>query len=510
MRDVNTSALNCANGYVRVRTWNFSDGCGNTSANIEQTITVTDNNAPVITGTIAPATFEGCAAATAPAAAASVAELELLGLDISDGCTIDALLTVSHRDSVSGTCPVVISRTYTLEDACGNTASALQSIRIQDHTKPLNTCREDQLRNNNTGVCTYKAAGNEFDPAPVTDNCGVKSVTYALTGQTTGSGITTLAEMVFNSGITLVTWTVTDQCNNTAVCSFTVTVNGLPVARDYHISTLEDVAVSGNLITNDMVLCDLPVLVKSTADPAHGSVTIDVSGSYTYTPAANYNGTDAFTYQLCDATPDCSTATVTITISGVYHNLPPAAVDDDDTANTATPVTISVLANDHDPENGKLSVTLCSGPVNGHAVVNNDGTITYTSSHGFTGDDSLCYTICDPGIPVLCDHAMVYIHVKTSSNADELVISHTLTPNGDGINDVWLIGGIEDFPDNKVEIFNRWGDQLYKQSHYNNMNVAWNGTNKKNAFLPDGTYFYILEIKGIKAFTGYIYMTDAK
>ncbi|MBK6347586.1 MAG: gliding motility-associated C-terminal domain-containing protein [Bacteroidales bacterium] len=57
-----------------------------------------------------------------------------------------------------------------------------------------------------------------------------------------------------------------------------------------------------------------------------------------------------------------------------------------------------------------------------------------------------------------------------------------------------------------MKIFNRWGDQIIAMEGYDNNKVYWDATNSNGDLVPDGTYFYILEIKGIKTFTGWIYV----
>ncbi|MER2999000.1 PKD domain-containing protein [Pontibacter populi] len=82
-----------------------------------------------------------------------------------------------------------------------------------------------------------------------------------------------------------------------------------------------------------------------------------------------------------------------------------------------------------------------------------------------------------------------------------LRIPNGISPNGDGINDVWLIDGSYDYPDMTVTVFNRWGNQVYTSRGYGN---PWDGT-RDGSPLPDGAYYYIIDTnKGRKAFTGSI------
>jgi subtilisin family serine protease len=74
----------------------------------------------------------------------------------------------------------------------------------------------------------------------------------------------------------------------------------------------------------------------------------------------------------------------------------PNAVSDAATTQEGTPVTIAVLANDTHPQNETLTVASATDPANGAAIVNADGTITYTPEAGFSGDDSFEYTVRDP------------------------------------------------------------------------------------------------------------------
>ncbi len=84
-----------------------------------------------------------------------------------------------------------------------------------------------------------------------------------------------------------------------------------------------------------------------------------------------------------------------------------------------------------------------------------------------------------------------------------------VSPNGDGINDTFIIQGIAQFPNNELSIFNRWGVEVYNKKGYNN---TWGGISEgratiaKGEELPVGTYYYVLKIEGQKDRAGYLYI----
>ncbi|MCB0380497.1 MAG: gliding motility-associated C-terminal domain-containing protein, partial [Flavobacteriales bacterium] len=90
------------------------------------------------------------------------------------------------------------------------------------------------------------------------------------------------------------------------------------------------------------------------------------------------------------------------------------------------------------------------------------------------------------------------IDVGIDSDEDcKLKFYSGLTPNGDGNNDVWFVDNIEQFPENNVKIFNRWGDLVWNTSNYSNEDEkVWKGTNNAGNLLPDGTYFYLADVAG--------------
>ena len=82
-------------------------------------------------------------------------------------------------------------------------------------------------------------------------------------------------------------------------------------------------------------------------------------------------------------------------------------------------------------------------------------------------------------------------------------IPNTISPNGDGANDFFVVPSIHHYPDNELLIFNRWGNEIYRKQGYLN---DWGGTNgRSGAKLPDGTYYYVLKLNAVdKEFAGYI------
>jgi len=92
-------------------------------------------------------------------------------------------------------------------------------------------------------------------------------------------------------------------------------------------------------------------------------------------------------------------------------------------------------------------------------------------------------------------------------DCDSLFIPNGISPDDDGVNDYFVIQGLQNFPNNSIQIFNRWGTFVFKSKPYNN---NWDGTCKEKWVvdgekLPEGTYYYILEMgEGLPGKTGYI------
>lgn len=208
-----------------------------------------------------------------------------------------------------------------------------------------------------------------------------------------------------------------------AVVTLTVNpVNDPPVVLADSDTTNEDTAVTTDVLANDSDLDGnlVPGSVAVISLPANGVAAVNLtSGTITYTPTQDFNGTDTYVYEACDdGTPLpalCGTAVVTITVNAV--NDPPDTVDDADMTIEDTAVATDVLTNDGDRDGSLVpgSVAIVSGPEDGTAVVNlASGVVTYTPTLNFNGQDVYVYQVCDDGTPLpsACATAAVTITVN--------------------------------------------------------------------------------------------------
>lgn len=244
---------------------------------------------------------------------------------------------------------------------------------------------------------------------------GVQLGTEAVSGADAVVGATALGQTSINVTASLQAWaagaanlgwlinpTSTDGWGFTSaegagfkprlVVNYTVG-NTPPVAGNDSVRTNEDTAVLVSVLANDFDADSDTLVITASTGPAHGTITINPDKTISYTPVANYNGTDSFTYTVSDGRGGQSTATVSITVDPVNDN--PVAANDQVTAAYNAPSVINVLANDSDVDGDALSFVNISSAAHGSVIVNSDKTLTYTPTTGFYGSDSFTYTISD-------------------------------------------------------------------------------------------------------------------
>jgi VCBS repeat-containing protein len=148
-----------------------------------------------------------------------------------------------------------------------------------------------------------------------------------------------------------------------------------------------DIAV----LANDSDIDSPTVRIASTTSPAHGSVTVNPDGTITYTPDANFNGTDTFTYRVTDGTLSSAPATVTVTVKP--SNDAPVAQNSFISTPEDTPISDHVLVSDGD--SATLTVTLVSAPTHGTVTLDPNGTFSYVPALNYNGTDSFTFKASD-------------------------------------------------------------------------------------------------------------------
>jgi len=349
-----------------------------------------------------------------------------------------------------------------------------------------------------------------------------ESVTYQLTQADKDAGSVTNSATV--SARTPANLSVSD-ISGTAESNDTPTVTSFSVNPS--IALVKTAAFSGNKVTytftikntgpvtlNTITLTDAKLGIAGKAITVAGGLipgaTVSDVAVYTLTQADKDLGTlsntatvNAKSLNGINVSDVSGTAETNNTATLISFPKSPTAVDDLGATVANAPVVISVLAND-DPGNSafdKLSVEIVTQPKNGKVVVNADGTVTYTPNAGFTGEDVFTYRVKDA-----FGYYTNVASVTLTANFIGIKVPNLFTPNGDGINDVFEIRGLNQYQSNELQIVNRWGNEVFRAKGYQN---NWTGEG-----LNEGTYYYLLRVKKagsdeVEVFKGYITLIRA-
>ncbi len=378
------------------------------------------------------------------------------------------------------------------------TTTAVSLIFTKHATSGGEIISEGQSATTARGVCWNTTGTPTTANSKTTNGTGLGTFTSLMTGLTGGTNYFVRAYVInaqgafYGNEVTFTTAPPTQATND----SYTINEDA-PAT----IMRIQD---------NDYYTLDGPATtpLKIISNPVHGTIVINNNATPTnpkddyivYTPIANHHGTENIIYEICDFYGDCVRATANITILSVDDA--PTATDDNFTVKQTTYDNImfalryAVFGGDV-PFDGPGSFTVITYPTQGEIVVMDNGTpadptddyILYTPDDGFIGTDSFVYEICDP------DGDCVTNTINIVIERDLFNISKGFSPNGDGINDLFIIGDLTMYPNNSLTIINRWGNRVYEGKPYNN---DWDGTNIYSpAFgiweLPQGTYFFLFD-----------------
>ncbi len=248
--------------------------------------------------------------------------------------------------------------------------------------------------------------------------------------------------------------TITAQTATTTVTNDDDGSNQAPVAAADAFAINEDGGqVAGSVLADNGngpdfdVENDVPLTTTVATDVSNGTLVLNANGTFTYTPDANFEGVDTFTYTLTDSQGESSVGTVTITVNPT--NDAPVAADDDFIVVEDTPLNGNLLADngnglDSDLDGDALTTALAVAPANGVVQINGDGSFTYTPNANFTGNDTFTYSLSDG---TLLDTGIVTVQVTPVDEAplaqddvllteeDTILTGSLFADNGNGVDE---------------------------------------------------------------------------
>ncbi len=366
-----TKTVSTVGDCEAVITVTFTDGCGNAASVAYKTRI--DNTPPVITCPKA-ATVDCSESAYPPHTGTATA---------TDNCgkvevTFTDVLHINASKPRQGT----IDRTWTAKDECGNVSTCLQIITVTDTKAPVIVCPAPTTVDNDPGLCSAKVT---IAPLYAADIC---DVSVEATGKRSDNLALTAPYPV---GTTTIRWTATDSSGNAVSCDQTITVKDVekPKANADTATTNEDTAETIAVLANDTDNCG-SVTLTSVGTASHGTVTKNADGTVKYAPAANFNGTDTFTYTITDAHGNTMTGTVTVTVKPVNDQpkladvkVAPSEIDENNLA-TVTGTFSDVDLADTTPDTHKIVINWGDGSTN---TVINPATSPFTATHLYADDN---------------------------------------------------------------------------------------------------------------------------
>jgi cysteine-rich repeat protein len=282
--------------------------------------------------------------------------------------------------------------TYTISDGSGGTATAELALEVASVNDAPVAVDDAASLDEDTSVTVDVVANDrdvDRDPLTVTSLGTPMHGTAAIVD---GHDVLYTPAANYN-GPDSVAYTISDGQGGQASATLAldvISVNDPPVAVDDAATLDEDTALAISVTANDSDVDHDALTVVAVTQPAHGTA-VASAGQVTYTPDANFHGSDRFTYTIDDGHGLQASATVTLTILSV--NDAPVAVDRSATAFDGDPVAIALLASDVDGD--PLTFAIGQGPTHGTVSAVIGGTVTYTPAAGFTGTDSFTYTASD-------------------------------------------------------------------------------------------------------------------
>ena len=391
---------------------------------------------------------------------APVADISTLS-DITSTCQVVSLSPPSASDNCNGTIlgtttatlPITAQGTttitWTYDDGNGNTSTQTQNIIIDDPITPV---------------------VDLIDLPDITAECSVTSLTAPTATDNCAGSITGFHDAILPisfQGTTVVTWTYDDGNGNLETQVQEVIINDIsaPVPDDI-------------VLTDIVAECSLNTLTEPTAtDNCGGAVTVTNDANLPFTTI----GTHVVTWVYTDGVGNSSAQLQNVIIQDVT-----APVVD---LSTVAPIVV-------DCELLNLTTPTATDNCGGDVTITSDAQLpmiipgSYTITWTFT-DDQGNTTTETQGVTINLIEACLGL----------VTVNDVITPNGDDVNDYWVLENLSYTEGCNVKIFNRWGAQIFETENYDN---TWNGTSISGELLPEGVYYYIIQCYDNVSFKGYI------
>ncbi|MDB5337869.1 MAG: outer rane adhesin like protein, partial [Planctomycetaceae bacterium] len=411
-------------GYLGSDSFSFkvNDGTVNSAdAVVSIQVTAVPNHAPVATAasihTVLNTTYAGTLTGTDAdgnnltfAAGSISAAHGIVVINPNGAFTYTPLTGYTGSDSFS----------FKVNDGIVNSADATVVVQVTPtNTAPVATATSIHVIFSTpySGTLT----GTDADGDPLTFSAGSTIAAHG-TVQIAANGTFTYTPATNYIGSDSFSFKVNDGTVNSADALVSVQVlapvNHAPIATPTSITVILNTQFSGGLSGTDADGDTLTFAAGSTS-ASHGTVVINTNGTFTYTPAAGYTGSDAFSFQVNDGTVSSANATVTVHVASATNRAPVAITANINVAfNTQFSGALSGTDADGD------TLTFLAGNIaaaHGTVVINPNGAFTYTPASGYTGSDAFSFRVNDG--TVSSANATVAVHVASVTNRAPVAIT---------------------------------------------------------------------------------------
>ncbi len=312
--DDNGTALCDATNLVVTRTFTVTDDCGNSST-CSQDFVIQDTTPPTITCP-ADMTMASCTQSTDPATTGNATA--------TDNCTADADITITFSDTMSPvgcTGDAGIIRTFTATDACGNSNTCIQNIMVVDMDAPTITCPTDLTIECVDGTDYVAAINTWIATATATDVCDAD---VAITTDYDGTSTPTACDLVTGLPIT---FTATDDCGNTDICTASVFINDtqppvITCPADMTMASCTqstDPATTGNATATDAcsAVADIVITFSDSTSPVGCTGNDGITRTFTATDACGNSSVCTQQIAIVDMDPPVITCPIDLTMECV-------------------------------------------------------------------------------------------------------------------------------------------------------------------------------------------------